>query len=50
MFQWLQEQLECDESENGDWEMMKFTPEVIINEGEENGDEMNEVINLNTST
>lgn len=24
--------------------MMKFTPEVIINEGEENGDEMNEVI------
>ncbi|KAG8241488.1 hypothetical protein J6590_086193 [Homalodisca vitripennis] len=38
----LQEQFEECDGEPGDWEMMKFTPEVIINEGEDNSDEMNE--------
>lgn len=37
-----QEQQDC-ESETGDWEMMKFTPEVIINEGDSNSDEIKEV-------
>lgn len=33
----LQDQADS-ESEDGAWEMMKFTPEVIINEGEDNSD------------
>jgi hypothetical protein len=28
------------ESEAGDWEMMKFTPEVIINEGDDNSNDV----------
>ncbi|XP_054276780.1 zinc finger protein 383-like [Macrosteles quadrilineatus] len=37
----LQDQAESGD-EGGDWEMMKFTPEVIINEGEDNSDEAQE--------